>query len=134
MSEIKHWSWWVGSCEERYHTECDSREEAVRIAKEDYDGAYIAEACKPSNIALSGYFDASQFLESADESAYDDHGDPEGDTPLFDTTHEQDTDLEQMVRAAINAWQEKHGLIFTGWQFSASRNQEYIPGAEAEEV
>lgn len=134
MSNNDNWSWWVGSSDERYHTECDSREEAVRIAKEDYDGAYIVEACKPSSIALSDYFDASLFLENADESAYDDHGDPEGDAPVFETTHEQDEDLEQMVRAAISAWQEKHGLTFTGWQFSAARNHEYIPADEAEEA
>ena len=29
--------------------------------------------------------------------------------------------------AATDAWQEKHGLTFTGFQFKASRNQEYIP-------
>lgn len=134
VSENENWSWWVGSCDERYHTECDSREEAVRIAKEEYDGAHIVEACKPSNIKLSGYFDAHGFMEDADENAWDDHGDPEGDGPVFDATPDQRNDLQVMVRAAMDAWQDKHGLNFTGWRFSAARNHEYIPADEVEEV
>ncbi|WP_333848494.1 hypothetical protein [Phaeobacter italicus] len=133
MGDNNDWSWWVGSSEESYHTECASREEAVEVAKE-HDGAHIIEACKPSNIKLSGYFDADYFMENADENAWEDHGDPEGDGPLFDVTLDQQSDLQAMVHAAMDAWQEKHGLTFTGWQFSASRNHEYIPAAEAEEV
>lgn len=122
------WSWWVGSNDERYHTECDSREEAVRIAKEEYDGAYIVEAAKPSNIMLSEYFDADRFMEDAEDRAYDDHGDPDGghDT-VFDITAAQHADLETKVRAAISAWQAEHGLVFTGFRFSAEQNGEYIP-------
>lgn len=74
----ENWSWWVGHDEERYHTECDTRQEAVRIATEEQDGGYICEAVKPGNIELSEFFDADRFLEEADERAYDDHGDPEG--------------------------------------------------------
>ncbi|WP_282091307.1 hypothetical protein [Epibacterium ulvae] len=132
MSDNGNWSWWVGSCEESYHTECDSREEAVRVAKE-HDGAWIVEACKPSSIKVSDYFNPDDFIVRADENAWDDHGDPEGDGPVFDIALEQQSDLQAMVRAAMDAWQEKHGLIFTGWQFSASRNHEYIPADEAEE-
>ena len=128
------WSWWVGSDDERFHTECSSREEAVRIAKEEYEGAYIVEAAKPSNIMLSEYFDAERFLEEADERAYDDHGDPEGCyDEVFATTVAQRSDLEAKVRAAIGAWQDEHGLVFTGYKFSASRSSEYIsPEPESE--
>lgn len=27
----------------------------------------------------------------------------------------------------MDAWQEKHGLTFTGFKFAASRNHEYVP-------
>ncbi len=130
MNNIDNWSWWVGHDDYRYSTQCDSREEAVRIAKEEYDGGYIVEACKPSNINISGYFDASLFMENADESAWDDHGDPEGDSPLFDAAQDQCNDLQVMVRAAMDAWQEKHSLTFTGCRFSGERNHEYIPAAD----
>jgi hypothetical protein len=123
----EHWSWWVGHDDERYHTECDSREEAVRIAKEEHDGGYIVEAMKP-NIALSGYFDADIFMETADENAWEEHGDPDGDTTIFDVSPDLRNDLQDMVLATIDAWQKKHNLTFTGWQFSASRNEEWIPG------
>ncbi|TNE55193.1 MAG: hypothetical protein EP341_05430 [Sphingomonadales bacterium] len=134
MSENEEWSWWVGSDEERYTTECGSKEEAVRIAKEEYEGAYIVEAIKPGNIPLSGYFDAHMFMERADENAWDDHGDPEGDMPVFDAPPDLRNDLQDMVRATIDAWQLKHGIKFTSFAFAASRNHEYIPADEAEEV
>lgn len=128
------WSWWVGSSDERFHTECSSHEEAVRIAKEEYEGAYIVEAAKPSNIMLSEYFDAEQFMEEADDRAYDDHGDPEGVyDDIFAITMTQRDDLEAKVRSAISAWQDEHKLVFTGFRFSASRNMEYIsPKPESE--
>lgn len=129
------WKWWVGHDEERYTTECDSREEAVQIAKEEFEGAYIVEAIQANNIRLSEYFDAATFMENADEKAWDDHGDPEGDGPVFETTTpDQGKDLEAMVRAAIDAWQTKHSLRFKGWRFSASRNEEYIPADETEDA
>ncbi|MBN2759497.1 MAG: hypothetical protein JXQ79_03270 [Rhodobacteraceae bacterium] len=131
-SETENWSWWVGRDEERYTTECATKEEAVYIAREKYEGAYICEAQKLANIKLSGYFDADFFVENAEDNAYDDHGDHESDDVIFDVTPDQRRDLDAMVRAAIDAWQEKHGLKFTGFLFSASRNHEYIDGPEDE--
>lgn len=130
MTEQNEWKWWVGHDEERYHTECDTRDEAVYIASEEQDGGYIVEAVKPSNIKISRYFDAHMFVESAEDDALDDFGDPEGYVLVFDVEPVVRVDLEVMVRATIDAWQAKHGLIFTGFQFAASRNQEYIPAKD----
>jgi hypothetical protein len=128
----QNWKWWVGSDEERFHTECDTREEAVQIAISDYDdGAWIIEAVKAENIKLSEYFDTDVFLENAEDSAAD-IGDPEGYDPIFDVTPEQGNDLEVVVRAAIDAWQEKHALKFVPWAFSAQRNLEYIRADDTE--
>lgn len=40
----ENWSWWVGRDDERFTTECESRDEAVYIAREEYEGAWIIEA------------------------------------------------------------------------------------------
>lgn len=131
MSEQENWKWWVGHDDERYHTECDTREEAVYIASEEQEGGYIVEAVKPDNIKISRYFDGHMFAENAEDSAYDDHGDPEGHVEIFSINPEQLADLEKMVRATMDAWQEKHDLTFTGFAFKAARNHEYVP-AKAE--
>ncbi len=131
MSDEK-WSWWVGADDERYHTQCETRDEAVRIAKGECDGAWIIEARKPLNIRLSRYFDVSEFLDRADERAFEDHGDPDGNTDsVFDIAANHQGDLEDKIKAAIDAWQDEHGLTFSGYQFSETRNGEYIP-AETE--
>ena len=131
-TETESWTWWVGHDEEFYTTECADRDEAVSIAREEYDGAHICEAQKPANIKLSRYFDAHLFVENAEDNAYDDHGSFESDNLIFDVTPDQRKDLEEMVRSAIDAWQGKHGLKFTGFLFTASRNHEYIAGPEDE--
>lgn len=119
------WKWWVGSDGERFHTECATREEAVQIAKSD-DGGYIIEA-RHADIKLSAYFDASDFLENAEDNASDDFGDPEGGDPIFDVTPEQIEHLATVVRDAIDFWQKLNRLTFRGHWFAASRNCEYIP-------
>lgn len=125
------WDWWVGSSEERYSTQCGTREEAVEIAREEYDdGAWIVEAQGPAYLKLSEYFDADGFIEMADERAFDDHADEENPDALFETTPEQNADLQAAVRAAIDAWQERHDLTFRGFKFQAMRNGEFIPATE----
>lgn len=126
----EQWKWWVGHDDERYHTECDTREEAAYIASEEQEGGYIVEATKPDNIEISQYFDGHLFAEEAEERAHDDHGDPNGDFEVFPMKSDQRSDLQKMVRDTIDAWQEKHGLIFTGFQFSECRNHEYIPAKQ----
>jgi hypothetical protein len=128
----QNWKWWVGINDERFHTECDTRDQAVEIALEEYDdGAWIIEAVKADNVQLSAYFDTDRFLEDAEESAYD-LNDPEGSTTFFDVTPDQGNDLEVMVRAAIDVWQAKHSLKFAPWAFAASRNLEYIRADDTE--
>lgn len=133
MTEQENWKWWVGFNEETYHTECDTREEAAYIAREEYEGGWIIEARKPSNIPLEKYFDAERFLEDAEDRAHDYYGDPETGDPVFDITAAQIDDLDTMVRETIGAWQKKHSLVFTGWAFTASRNSEYIPGPDEDD-
>ena len=130
MTTDKEWTWWVGRDEERYTTVAGSREEAVRIAQEEYEGAYIVEAMGPPQLRLRSFFDVDLAMERADEAAYDDHGDPEGGLPVFEVKPEQLKDLKEFVGAAIDAWQDKHELKFHGWAFQATRNHAYISADE----
>lgn len=126
------WNWWVGHTDERYTTQCDTRDEAVEIAKEEYDGAYIVEAKGPAELKLSSYFSADRFLESADEQAYDNHADEDSGDPIFDVSSDEMGALQTMIRMAIDEWQELHDLKFKGFKFQNQRNEEYI-GVESEE-
>lgn len=125
MSDEK-WSWWVGHDDERFHTRCESRDEAVEIAEEQFGGGYIVEALDRENIALSGYFDIEEFVERAEEAASEDHGDPEGDCVIFDISLDVLRDLEHRVKRIIDEWQNQHGITFRSFWFRATRNGEYI--------
>lgn len=123
---LNEWTWWVGSSDETFDTECASREEAISIAQEEYeDGAYICEAITRP-VPLAPYFHADHWLPQADETASSGHM-GESDDPLFEVSDEQLNDLEKMVRLTIEAWQEKHKLMFIPWIFSSQRNDEFIP-------
>lgn len=133
MGEQDEWKWWVGHDDERYHTECESREEAVYIASEEQDGGHIVEALKPASIKISRFFDAHMFVENAEDDAFYEYGDPEGHVLVFDVKPDVRADLGVMVRATMDAWQAKHSLTFTGFQFAASRNHEYVPAKDEDE-
>lgn len=123
------WKWWVGHDGERYHTACETREEAAYIASEEQEGGWIVEAKQASSIELSGYFDADNFLEQAEERAYDDHGDPEGGSALFEVEAKHKSSLQAQIRKTIDEWQAASRLTFKGWMFTASRHEEFIPAA-----
>lgn len=126
MTEValNEWFWWVGRDEEIYHTQCGSREEAMQIVNSDYDTAYICEAIKRP-LKLADLFDAGRFFDDSNDNVYDDCIGENGDT-IFAATHEQQKDLQEIVCAAMDAWQEKHGLQFVPFMFSETRNEEYV--------
>lgn len=120
------WEWWIGSDEERYTEHCATREQAVKIACEEFDGgAWITEA-KKNNPDLAQYFFADRFIEDAEDLAWEDHADPDGGEPIFDPTLEQSADLQERVRKAITEWAEHHKIVFHGFRFAAQRNTEFI--------
>lgn len=121
---LNEWYWWVGRDEEVYTDQCDSREEALEVVNSDYDTAYICEAIK-RQLKLADIFDAGRFLEDSNENVYDDYIGENGDT-LFEATNEQQKDLQEMVCAAMDAWQKKHSLRFVPFMFSETRNEEYV--------
>lgn len=122
----QNWGWYVGYTDEEYSSgPYQTRAEAVQIAKEEFEGAYIVEAYKQPE-SLAAHFDANRFLEYAEENVYD-MANPDGD-PIFDPTGAQIDDLEKRVRATIERWQEDHKLVFMPWMFTDTRNEEFIDG------
>lgn len=119
-----NWKWYAGSNEEEFHSgPFDTREEAI-VALDGY-GGFIIEAHK-SLLSLAKFFDARDFLDQAEEDAWE-HVNENGDL-VFDVTNEQAADLETKVREAIVQWQESHNLVFEPWAFSGTRNLERING------
>ena len=116
------WKWYSGDNDEAF---CggpfDTREQA--IAALDGYGGYVIEAQK-TDLRLSDMFDAEEFLEAAEERAYD-LCNEDGD-PIFDVSEDQEKDLRARVRATIDAWQDDHGLKFVPWRFTDQRNLERV--------
>ena len=131
MTQDTEWKWWVGHDEEHYTTECDTRGEAIQVALEEYEGAWIVEAKKPPNLVLSDFIGVESLIESAEESAYEDYADPHGN-PLFLVTPEQETELRSKVKAAVDMWQEDNKLIFSSYKFYDQRRCEYIQAPDTE--
>ncbi len=121
------WQWYVGYHDDEFSSgPYETREEAVQIAKDEYDeGGWIIEAYKRP-VSLAAYFDAGDFLERAEEDGYD-FANENGD-PLFDVDMDQMKDLQQRIRSAIEQWQADHKLEFIPWTFTGQRNLEFING------
>ena len=94
----------------------------------DEEGGFIVEAKQP-RLRLARWFEAEAFLEYANEHS-DDHLSEETGEDVFPVAALELADLEARVRAAIKAWQDAHGLVFTGFYFAAQRDAEYIPPKE----
>ena len=125
MTQDTEWKWWVGHDDEHYTDQCDTREEAVQIALEDYEGAWIVEAKKSPSLILSSFVGVESLIESAEDNAYEDHGNPSGD-PLFLVTTGQEIELYARVKAAVDLWQEDNKLVFPSYRFCSQRRCEYI--------
>ena len=129
---VGKWAWWVGSSDEFFTQECETRAEAVEVARDEFEGAYICEAITEA-VSLSSYFCAHPFIEEVEEQNEPDLLGEYGEGPIFDCSIEQIEDLEHMVRAAIDAWQKKHKLQFVPFVFTSMRNDEFINPVEVAE-
>ncbi|MCB5411512.1 hypothetical protein [Pseudogemmobacter faecipullorum] len=117
MSETQdnRWSWWVGSDDERFHTECQTREEAETIAKRD-GGAWVCHALSGGNLKASDSLDIERLIEDIDQNMIENFGNEDGD-PIFELNAEQEKSLEAALKAALDKWQEENGVICKAWQF-----------------
>lgn len=122
----KDWKWYSGSNDEEFHNgPFDAREDAVDAL--DGYGGYVIEAVK-YDLRLSDLFQVSSFLEQAEDSVDDLYN--EDYSLIFDTSEDQARDLQLLVRAAIDTWQDAHGLKFVPWVFKQSRNLQRIDADE----
>lgn len=127
----KDWGWYVGRDDELYTSGPEEYEDAVRIARDEYGGAYICEAYK-APVRLSSMFDVHGWLEQCEDRVWEECIGENGDK-LFDMTPEQSKSLQDVVRAAIDKWQAKSNLTFMPFMFTECRNHDYIPAlAETE--
>jgi hypothetical protein len=127
---VEKWEWWAGYSEDVYSEPCASRDEAVEwVALNCDEGGWITQALPARVLRLSDYIDADHILDAAEDTTYDE-SDPDGDGN-FHVTKEQSADLTARVRAAIDAWQDHHGLAFQAWAFRGMRNTEYVTPAAA---
>ncbi len=125
MSET-NWKWYVGYSEEEFTSgPYDTRDEAVQIARDEYEGGWIIEAHK-SPLSLAAHFDVEDFLERAEEEVCE-YSNPDGET-IFDVTELQRNDLKLRVMQTIEQWQIDHNLKFEPWVFTGQRNLEFING------
>ncbi|WP_420023728.1 hypothetical protein ACN9JG_06105 [Cereibacter azotoformans] len=116
------WGWWSGYDGEHYgNGPFATRAEAV--AALSGEAGYIVEACQDP-VDLASYVDAEDLLERAEGVAYD-LSNEDGD-PIFEAKPEQIADLGKRLKAACDAWQVAHGLTFTPYRFTASRNEAWI--------
>jgi hypothetical protein len=126
----KDWGWYIGRDEEVYTSGPETYEDAVRIAREEYEGAHICEAYK-APVPLASFFDVHGWLEQCEDQTWDEYVGENGDA-LFDVTPEDREALQVAVRAAIEKWQSDRGLVFMPFMFTECRNHQYIPApAEA---
>jgi hypothetical protein len=103
---------------EVYHTDCNTREEAIEVAKQ-YGGGLIAECQQQDfDLGLTGD-DIIECLYGQNEGAV-------GEGDFIECTREQCKDLGDMVTDAILAWAEKHKISLTAWTFEVVRNKETV--------
>lgn len=127
----KKWGWYIGRDGENYTSGPETYEDAVHIAREEYEGAHICEAYK-APVSLASMFDADDWLERCEDCVGFDYMGESGEH-LFDLTPEQAESLQGAVRAAIEKWQAQSGLTFMPYIFTEARNHAYI-SADAEET
>lgn len=120
MTEYPY-KWFITNDEEVWHNECDSREEALKYAREK-GWKIIGEARHQDfDLQLPGAA-VLEVLEGQNEEFTNEDGD------FIYASPEQEKDLGDMVSAAIAAWVEKHKIGVKAWVFGDIRNIEHVTG------
>ncbi len=127
----KAWGWFYTADEERYFGPYASKEDAVQAAIEEEcglhgewgadgfkqeDWSFVIARCQSNPFALSGYFDASRWLEDlADDFDYLLNEDGES---AVDLGGGLPASLEKAVRTAIDRWQVENSVQLKRWEFA----------------
>ena len=128
MSDTENgWLWFSGSNDEHFSGTHNTRDQA--IAELDGFGGFIVEA-RQDPLRLADCIDAALILESAEDDAEqcsNEYGDR-----IFSCSEDQLDDLQARLKTACDEWQSAHGIVFTPYCFTSTRNAEKIaPDAPA---
>jgi hypothetical protein len=126
------WGWFASSDWENYTIgPCATREECIEEAKANELGLNYARMEEPYSfsilegrqdpIDLSRHVDPDLMIERMIESVEEQHGNEDGDLATG-ITQVQFIDLEDMIKATVRAWQEKHNIVVKPWSFTDIRN------------
>jgi hypothetical protein len=110
------WCW--STDEERFAGDCATREEALEEAIESLGGegghVWLARVDSPRTVLTRGLFNkhfGSWFVEHASEQLYEEVGEViEDHWSATEASPDQLADLTTRMRAAFDAWMEKHAL------------------------
>lgn len=126
MTNEPDWKWYAGSSEGVFeYGPFDTREDAIDAALcEGLDAfCFVIEAYKIP-LKLSGYVHAVNILEHADACA-EEFSNESGDA-IFEVSSAQQADLDASLKATVDAWQARHGVVFMPCVFTRSRNEELV--------
>lgn len=127
-SSDKGWSWWASRNEEQYLVgPCDSRDEAIKSATEDFDGEpfHVIEARRGSMAAFLPT--GESLIELMTESADDNGAFGEDDYCELIGSAEAIAAAQADAKAVLAEWFNRHVAIFpTPWAFAATRNGEWV--------
>lgn len=132
MSDYRKWYWARYDDSEAWHGGVQTRDDAVREGRADFDlddGFYIVEASNPPVMLADWIGDGDDLIDRAHDQLFDSDriSSEHDDGDIFTVTPEQVADLTARIRAACNDWQAAHGLVFTVRSFASMEVAEYVP-------
>lgn len=123
------WGWYASPDGETFTTGPEPTRDAIIAAaiEEGFQRFTIIEAHKKL-IEIAPQFLADDFLERANESIWEDHGDrgDPGQDMLADVTPEDEANLQARVRATIAQWQADRNIVIEPFRFTETRNREDV--------
>jgi hypothetical protein len=113
---------------ENWYGGIPTREECIEEAKGEYDDVFYV--CRASNPPLRAaeWIGADELLERAEDSIFDSDRvcSEYDDGPIFECTPEQEADLVERVKRAVDEWQAAHSLTFKCRTFASMEVAERI--------
>ena len=113
------YQWWMTHNEEEYFNPCETREEALTMAREE--GYPVIAECLKGDFNLT--VDADNVLQRLGEQN-EENTNEDGD--FIDCTRTQLDDLSAMLTETLRAWAVKHDIKTEAWAFVDIRNIEKV--------
>lgn len=120
-------SWWAGQSDEHFSINENTREDVIERGRAEFDGEgfHIVEASQDKDFSFpDGGRLWEQFIEGNEDLGGEDNYFGEDVT----VTPEQEKELGDAFKALFEGWMERHKLEPYVYVFTATRNNEFIPG------